>query len=279
MADLKKVQPNQWPDFTPPRSAQCRRSTGWFCHRHAHSGLGYACAASLGSAGVDVILNGRSEANLSAAVETLSKTLDRQVTGLVADVSTRVGRSTLMARCPDPDILVNNTAGPPPGQFENWDEETWQGALNSNMVAPIMLIRATIGRMRRQGWGRIINITSGAVKAPLPLLGLSNGARSGLTGFVAGLAREVARDGVTINNILPGHFATDRLRSYTESLGLARGTNGAAVWKAMEEANPAGRFGRPEEFGAMCAFIASDHAGYVNGQNILMDGGAYPGTF
>lgn len=243
------------------------------------SGLGYACAASLTAVGVDVVLNGRSEPRLVAAMDTLSRVMGRPIKGVVADVSTADGRARLLEQCPDPDILVTNSAGPPPGQFESWDEAVWQAALLANMVGPIMLIRDTIGPMRQQRWGRILNITSGAVKAPLPLLGLSNGARTGLTGFVAGLAREVARDGVTINNLLPGNFATDRLRRYADALGEARDSTGTSVWKSMEDSNPAGRVGRPEEFGAVCAFMASEHAGYINGQSILLDGGAYPGTF
>jgi 3-oxoacyl-[acyl-carrier protein] reductase len=198
---------------------------------------------------------------------------------VVADVTTPEGRAALLAVCPEPDILVTNAAGPPPGAFEDWDAAVWAGALEKNMIAPIMLIRATVGAMRRRRWGRVINITSSAVKSPLPLLGLSNGARSGLTGFVAGLAREVARDGVTINNLLPGTFATDRLRTYAGALARAREVAPDAVMDELAAGNPSGRVGRPEEFGAVCAFYASVHAGYITGQNLLLDGGAYPGTF
>jgi 3-oxoacyl-[acyl-carrier protein] reductase len=242
-------------------------------------GLGLACATSLGAAGVDVVLNGRSADALALAAGGLSARLGRPVRQVAADVTTPEGRAALLAACPDPDILVTNAAGPPPGAFEDWDEASWLGAVEKNMVAPIMLIRATLGAMRRRRWGRVLNITSSAVKAPLPLLGLSNGARSGLTGFVAGLAREVARDGVTINNLLPGTFTTDRLRSYAGALAGARAVDPDAVLEEMAAANPAGRLGRPEEFGAVCAFYASVHAGYITGQNLLLDGGAYPGTF
>jgi 3-oxoacyl-[acyl-carrier protein] reductase len=242
-------------------------------------GLGLACAAALGAAGVDVVLNGRSADTLVNAARSLSDQLARPFRQVVADVTTPEGRSALLAVCPEPDILVTNAAGPPPGAFEDWDEADWAAAVEKNMIAPIMLIRATLGAMRRRRWGRMLNITSSAVKSPLPLLGLSNGARSGLTGFVAGLAREVARDGVTINNLLPGTFATDRLRGYAGALAGARAVEPNVVIDELAAANPSRRVGRPEEFGAVCAFYASVHAGYITGQNLLLDGGAYPGTF
>ncbi len=242
-------------------------------------GLGRACAFALAQVGVEVTLNGRNPETLARAADELAGMLGRPVAHVVADVTTREGRDILLEACPEPDIVVTNAAGPPPGHFTDWDEADWQAALAANMVAPIMLIRAVIGPMRQRGWGRIVNITSGAVKAPIALLGLSNGARSGLTGFVAGLAREVARDGVTINNLLPGHFATDRLRGLAEATAASRGVTADQAWDAMAAANPTGRLGRPEEFGATCAFLASRQAAYINGQNILLDGGAYPGTF
>jgi 3-oxoacyl-[acyl-carrier protein] reductase len=241
-------------------------------------GLGKACAAYLASAGVEVVLNGRDETALQRAVEELSDAVGRPIASVAADITTKSGRQLALDVCGEPDILVNNAAGPPPGQFEDWGEEAWQTALNANMIAPIQLIRAVIGAMRRRRWGRIINITSAAVKAPLPLLGLSNGARSGLTGFVAGLAREVAPDGVTINNLLPGHFATERLESYAQSLAARRGVEPSQVLEELKAGNPSRRVGDPREFGAICAFLCSVHAGYVTGQNLLIDGGAYPGV-
>jgi 3-oxoacyl-[acyl-carrier protein] reductase len=243
------------------------------------AGLGRACAAALLDAGVDVVLNGRTEGSLARAAAELTEACGRPVRSVIADVTTPQGRERLLEACPEPDILVNNSAGPAPGGFEQWDEEAWMAALRSNMVAPILLTRAVIGPMRRRGWGRVLNITSSAVKAPLPLLGLSNGARSGLTGFIAGLAREVAIDGVTINNLLPGQFDTDRLRSYAAAIAKARGQSAEEVWSGLAAANPSGRIGQPAEFGAVCAFLASRHAGYINGQSILLDGGAYPGVF
>ena len=242
-------------------------------------GLGRACAFALAEAGVNVTLNGRNPDTLAQTADELEQAIGRPVAHVAADVTTRQGRSALLEACPEPDIVVTNAAGPPPGQFTDWDEGDWEAALSANMVAPIMLIRAIIGPMRQRGWGRVVNITSGAVKAPIALLGLSNGARSGLTGFVAGLAREVARDGVTINNLLPGHFATERLRGLAQATAASRGLTFEQAWEGMAAANPTGRLGKPQEFGATCAFLASQQAAYINGQNILLDGGAYPGTF
>ena len=242
-------------------------------------GLGHACAVALAQAGADVTLNGRNPEVLARAADDLATAIGRRVAYVSADATTAEGRAALLDACPEPDILVNNAAGPPPGRFTDWDEADWQAALSANMVAPIMLIRDVIGAMQRGGWGRIINITSGAVKAPIPLLGLSNGARSGLTGFIAGLAREVARDGITINNLLPGQFETDRLRSLAQATAASKDIPVEQVWGAMAASNPTGRLGRVEEFGATCAFLASQQGAYINGQNILLDGGAYPGTF
>jgi 3-oxoacyl-[acyl-carrier protein] reductase len=237
-------------------------------------GLGRACAEALLAAGVRVVLNGGDADQL----EVTAKEIGDGIRSVAADVTTSLGRAAVLATCPEPDILVNNAAGPPPGSFEGWGEDEWRAATYANMIAPILLIRAVLSSMRRRGWGRILNITSSAVKAPLPLLGLSNGARSGLTGFVAGLAREVACDGVTINNLLPGTFATDRLSVYAAALASSRGIETSEAVRQIETANPTRRIGRPEEFGAVCAFMASCHAGYITGQNILLDGGAYPGA-
>ncbi len=198
---------------------------------------------------------------------------------LAADITTPDGRAAALERCPDPDILVNNAGGPPPGDFRDWDRDAWIRALDANMLTPIELIKATIDTMIARKFGRIVNITSGAVKAPIDILGLSNGARSGLTGFVAGVARKVARHNVTINNLLPGSFETDRLRSNFAVRAKAQGRSVDEARQSVLDTIPAGRFGTPEEFGAMCAFMCSAQAGFLVGQNVLLDGGAYPGTF
>ncbi|MCL4699196.1 MAG: SDR family oxidoreductase, partial [Burkholderiaceae bacterium] len=183
--------------------------------------------------------------------------------------------------CPQPDILVNNAGGPPPGDFREWTRETWIAALDANMLTPIALIKATVDKMAERGYGRVVNITSAAVKAPYEALGLSNGARTGLTGFVAGLARQpkLASRNVTINNLLPGPFDTERLRSNTAAIANKSGQAFDALWESRRKSNPTQRFGDAREFGAMCAFICSTHTGYMTGQNVLMDGGSYPGTF
>lgn len=245
----------------------------------ASSGLGKACALALAQAGVAVTMNAREESRLKAAADEIAAVTGSSIVPVAADVSTAEGRALILAACPAPDILVNNAGGPPPGDFRAWDDGQWMAALHANMLAPISLIRSVIDPMIERRWGRIINITSRAVKMPLPLLGLSNGARAGLTGFVSGLAREVAPFGVTINNLLPGPFATDRLSQYAAKLGAERGMTAAAALSEMAQENPTRRVGRPEEFGAWCAFLASEHAGYVTAQNFLLDGGAYPGVF
>jgi len=243
------------------------------------SGLGLACAISLARAGADVVINGRDGQRLDKAAHMVMDAAGRETGRIVADVMTAEGRAAIGDRLREIDILVTNAQGPPAGAIEDWDEAHWLAAVRQNMIGPILLMRDALPGMRSRGWGRIINITSGAVKAPLPLLGLSNGARAGLTGFVAGLAREVARDGVTINNLLPGNFATDRLKSYVAALAERQGKPFDRLWEEMQQQNPAGRFGDPAEFGAVCAFIASRKAAYLNAQNILLDGGAYPGVF
>lgn len=243
------------------------------------AGLGRGCARALALAGARVVLNGRNPDTLARAAAELEAETGASFGEALGDVTTAEGRAAVLGVCPDPDILVNNSAGPNPGNgdFRLWDEAAWHEAAQANMIAPIMMIRALIDGMRARRWGRIINITSSAVKAPLPLLGLSNGVRSGLTGFVAGLAREVAADGITINNLLPGRFETDRVRSYVARMAEHWGVGNDEARERLTVANPMKRFGRPEEFGAMCAFIASDHAAYMTGQNILLDGGEYPG--
>jgi 3-oxoacyl-[acyl-carrier protein] reductase len=200
---------------------------------------------------------------------------------VAGDITTPEGRAAALAACPQVDILVNNAGGPPPGDFRQWDREAWIKAIDANMLTPIELIKAVIDPMAERGFGRIVNITSGAVKAPIDVLGLSNGARSGLTGFVAGLARQpqVAGRNVTINNLLPGAFDTDRLRVTMVGTAQKTGRSLDEVAQARREMAPARRFGTAEEFGALCAFVCSAQAGFLVGQNLLIDGGAFPGTF
>ena len=243
----------------------------------ASKGLGRACAEALAENGVTLVINARSAEALEATAAELRATYGVEVTAVAADVATQAGREAILAACPDPDILVNNAGGPPPGDFRDWDEEVWLAALRANMLAPIALIRAVIDGMAGRGFGRIVNITSAAVKAPIPDLGLSNGARAGLTGLVSGVARQVAGKGVTINNLLPGRFATDRLKANIAAGAQRRGVSFADAERAAIAAVPAGRFGDPAEFGQFCAFLCSAQAGYVTGQNLLIDGGAYPG--
>ena len=205
----------------------------------------------------------------AAACEITSRT-GRRIVAVPADIATEQGRAAVLATCPQPDILINNAGGPPPGDFHDWNREDWIRAIDANMLAAIFMIKATIDGMIERGFGRIVNITSGAVKAPIGILGLSNGARAGLTGFVAGIARDkkIAGRNVTINNVLPGAFATDRLMGMFDE--AARERRKASI--------PAQRFGVPEEFGQLCAYLCSAQAGYITGQNVLIDGGAYPGT-
>jgi 3-oxoacyl-[acyl-carrier protein] reductase len=239
----------------------------------ASKGLGRGCAQALAREGVAVTIVARTEADVARAAQEIG------AAGYVAcDITTPYGRAAALAACPEPDILVTNAGGPPPGDFRDWDRDAWIRALDANMLTPIELIKATIDPMIARGFGRIVNITSGAVKAPIDVLGLSNGARSGLTGFVAGLARKVAKDGVIVNNLLPGSFDTARLRGMTAAAAKAKGISEDAALAATRAAIPAGRVGTIDEFGAMCAFLCSVHAGYIVGQNILMDGGRYPGT-
>lgn len=245
----------------------------------ASAGLGYACARALSEAGVHVLMAARGSERLAEAARVIRDEFGTEVNTVAADVTTLGGRAEILARCPAPDILINNAAGPPPGDFREWEREDWIAALDANMLAPIEMIRATVDGMMANRFGRIVNITSSAVKAPIDILGLSNGARSGLTGFVAGLSRVTVASNVTINNLLPGPFDTSRLRSTFEASARMSGSDVKTIEEDWIRKNPAGRFGQPSEFGAMCAFLCSQHAGYMTGQNILMDGGAYPGTF
>jgi 3-oxoacyl-[acyl-carrier protein] reductase len=243
----------------------------------ASKGLGKGCAQALAREGVRVVLNARDSAALDKTAAEIRAT-DATVTPVAADVTTAEGRAALLAACPDPDILVTNSGGPPAGDFRKWDEAAWHRALQGNMVAHILLIRAVIDGMIDRRFGRIVNITSAAVKSPYPTLGLSNGARAGLTGFVAGLARQVAKEGVTINNMLPGSHETDRLRSLVAKDAAAKGQGFEQALAEAKAAEVAGRFGTVEEFGAICAFLCSAHTGYITGQNLLIDGGTYNGT-
>ena len=245
----------------------------------ASKGLGKGCAMALAREGVDVTIVARTVESLEQAAAEIRAATGVRVTTVAVDITSDMGRAAALAACPAPDILINNAGGPPPGDFRQWDRAIWLAALNANMLTPIDLIKATVDGMMQRGFGRIVNITSSAVKAPIDILGLSNGARSGLTGFVAGLARKTIARNVTINNLLPGPFDTDRLRSTMESVSKASGRDFADVRREREGGNPAGRFGTPDEFGAACAFLCSVHAGYVTAQNFLIDGGAYPGTF
>ncbi|TMH69606.1 MAG: SDR family oxidoreductase [Betaproteobacteria bacterium] len=245
----------------------------------ASKGLGRGCAEALAQAGVDVTILARTRSDVQKTADEIGARAGRTVAWLACDITTPEGRAQALAACPEADILVNNAGGPPPGDFRDFDRDTWIRALDANMLTPIELIKATIDGMIARRFGRIVNITSSAVKAPIDVLGLSNGARSGLTGFVAGLARKVARHNVTINNLLPGSFDTDRLRGTITARAKAAGQPLEDLMREASERIPAGRFGTPAEFGAVCAFLCSVHAGYVVGQNVLIDGGAYPGTF
>ena len=245
----------------------------------ASKGLGRGCAEALAREGVDVTICARTEGDVARAAQEIGAMAGRAVSWVACDITTAEGRAAALAACPQPDILVNNAGGPPPGDFRDWDRSAWIRALDANMLTPIELIKATVDTMIEREFGRVVNITSSAVKAPIDILGLSNGARSGLTGFVAGLARKVVRHNVTINNLLPGSFATDRLRANFEARAKSTGKSYDALRDAAMNATPAGRFGDPREFGAICAFLCSVHAGYIAGQNVLVDGGAYPGTF
>lgn len=251
----------------------------------ASKGLGRGCAEALAEDGVNLVITARGAEALEATAEAIRKAHSVKVLAVAGDITTPEGRAAALAACKTlsggkgPDILVNNAGGPPPGDFRDWDRDTWIKALDANMLTPIDLIKATIDGMIERKFGRIVNITSGAVKAPIPELGLSNGARTGLTGFVAGLSRAVAKNNVTINNLLPGPFDTDRLRSNFVFNAKKTGKTPEALAAERAAANPSGRFGTSKEFGAACAFLCSQHAGFITGQNWLMDGGAYPGTF
>jgi len=240
-------------------------------------GLGRACAVQLAREGVAVTINARSPEPLEEAAAAI-RAEGGTVAAVACDVTTPEGRARLLQACPQPDILVNNAGGPPPGDFRDWSRDDWIKALDANMLTAIELIKATVDGMIERGFGRVVNITSVAVKAPIDVLGLSNGARSGLTGFCAGIARQTVRHNVTINGLLPGPFDTARLASTMTAVAKRQGRSLEEVTRERAADNPAGRFGDPEEFGQACAFLCSARAGFITGQNIVLDGGAFPGT-
>ncbi|MEM9726384.1 MAG: SDR family NAD(P)-dependent oxidoreductase [Pseudomonadota bacterium] len=241
-------------------------------------GLGRASAAHLAAAGVDLVVNARTPGPLEETAEALRAAHGVQVTAVAADVATEDGRAAILAAAPNADILVNNGGGPPPGLWSEWERDAWLAAIEANMLAPILLTKALLPGMIERGWGRIVNITSGSVKSPIPQLGLSNAARAGLTGFVAGTARQVARHGVIMNNLLPGSHDTDRIEGLMRNIAAQNNITPEAARAGAMAANPTGRFGDPEEFGAVCAFLCSAHVGFMVGQNVLLDGGAFNAT-
>jgi 3-oxoacyl-[acyl-carrier protein] reductase len=257
----------------------------WALIGGASKGLGFGCAEALVREGVNVVIVSRTAQTLEAAASQLRLVNPAvQVEAVATDITTEAGRAAIFAKFQAlgqaVDILVTNAGGPPTGDFRHWTRDTWLAAIDGNMLTPIELIKATLDGMRERGFGRIINITSSAVKSPIDILGLSNGARSGLTGFIAGLARgEAANQGVTINNLLPGIFDTDRLAGNFAAVAQKSGKTADEIKSARVAQLPNKRLGSPAEFGATCAFLCSVHAGYINGQNILIDGGSYPGTF
>ena len=246
----------------------------------ASKGLGKGCATALVKEGVNVVITARGADVLEATAAELRKLDGGEVRSVAGDITTAAGRAAALAACPRVDILVNNAGGPPPGDFRQWDRDAWIKAVDANMLTPIELIKATVDAMAGRGFGRIVNITSSSVKAPIDVLGLSNGARSGLTGFIAGLARTgIAAKGVTINGLLPGVFDTDRIRTVSAATAAREGKTLEQVAEARQRGIPARRYGTPQEFGSICAFLCSMHAAYITGQNVLADGGAYPGTY
>lgn len=248
----------------------------------ASRGLGKGCALALAGEGANVVITARGAEALEATAAELRRVPGAgQVVAVAGDIATPAARAAALAACPQVDILVNNAGGPPPGDFRDWGRDDWLKAIDANMLAPIELIKATVDAMAERGFGRVVNITSGAVKAPIDVLGLSNGARSGLTGFVAGLARQprLASRNVTINNLLPGVFETDRIRTTLQGMAAKTGKTVEQLKDERRATIPAKRYGSAQEFGQVCAFLCSAQAAYLTGQNILLDGGAYPGTY
>lgn len=245
----------------------------------ASKGLGKGCAVALARDGVNVVISARGAQALEATAAEIRKLApNTTVTTVACDVTTEEGRKALLAACPSPDIVITNAGGPPPGDFKDFSMDDWRRAVEGNMITPLALIRATVYGMMDRGFGRILNITSFSVKSPIASLELSNGARAGLTGAVSVLARKASARNVTINNLLPGPFDTDRLRGTTEKMAAASGRTFEQVTEARKLEVPARRFGTPEEFGATAAFLCSAHSGFITAQNIVIDGGSYPGT-
>jgi 3-oxoacyl-[acyl-carrier protein] reductase len=242
-------------------------------------GLGRACAKALAEAGCEVVINGRDREQLLATAAELHQETGARITPVVADVAAPDGQKALFEACPQPDILVNNNGGPPFRDFRELDRQKLLDGVIANMVVAIELTQKAIDSMIAQKFGRIVNITSGSVKAPIAGLDLSSGARAGLTAFFAGVARNVAAANVTINFLLPGVFATDRFQTYVETTMKKKGISAEAALAERVTTVPARRIGNPDEFGAACAFLCSAHAGYITGQNLLIDGGAFPGAF
>jgi 3-oxoacyl-[acyl-carrier protein] reductase len=243
----------------------------------ASRGLGYACALSLAQEGVTIFLNARDPANVQRAAAELAKRTGGRVVAVAADINTEAGRDALLKACPEPDILVNNNAGPPPGKLEDWTHDVWLQAIEANMLAPILLIRAVVPGMRARRFGRIVNITSAMVKSPRPAMGLSTAARTGLTAFAKSVSLECAVDNVTINNLLPERIDTGRQHFMAQRMVKEAGITYDEARLRIADSIAAKRFGRPEEFGDTCAFVCSQQAGFMSGQNIQVDGGSYPG--
>jgi 3-oxoacyl-[acyl-carrier protein] reductase len=242
-------------------------------------GMGRACAQALAAEGVAVTIAARTPAVLEKAAAEIAAATGVPVGHVAVDITTPAGREAALAACPDPDILINNGDGEPPGDFRNWTRDDWIRAIDRMMLSPIEMMRLTVDGMMARGFGRVVNIVSRSVKIPQAELGLSNGARSGLVGFVAGLSRQTIARNVTINNILPGIIASDAQRDHVAGLVAMTGRTFEEIWAERSRQNPAGRYGEPAEIGAYAAFLCSARAGFVTGQNLLVDGGQYPGTF
>lgn len=245
----------------------------------ASKGMGKACALAVAREGVDVTMVARTAGTLEAAAAEIRAATGAKVTTVVADITTEEGRAAALAACPEPDILLNNAGGMPPGDFREWNRDDWIRAVDMMMLPPIFMMKATVDGMMERGFGRIVNIASRSVKIAHAELGLSNGARSGLVGFSAGLARQTVGRNVTINTLLPGIFDSDGQREHVARMAETSGRGYDDIWASRAAGNPAGRFGRPEEIGAYFAFLVSAHAGFITGQNLLIDGGEYPGTY
>ncbi|MBU2982100.1 SDR family oxidoreductase [Lentibacter algarum] len=241
-------------------------------------GLGRGCAEALAEAGVNLVMNARGAETLEAVAADIAGKYGVEVVAVAADVTTEEGRAKVLAAAGDVDILVTNAGGPPPGLWSDWEREDFIKALDANMLTPIALMKALLPQMIDKGWGRVVNITSQSVKSPIPVLGLSNAARAGLTGYVAGTSRQVAGSGVNINNLQPGIHATDRAVSLDGGVATQQGISPEQAKANREKTIPSGRYGTAEEFGATCAFLCSQHAGFIVGQNILLDGGAVNST-